>query len=66
MAEFQSLLMFHDTHKDSLQVDERVWRSFVVLNNLPCQLGDVVAWNQRWKLEQVVLTRIFFYFSSVQ
>ena len=60
--------MFHYTHKDSLQVDEGVWRSLVVLNNLPCQLGDVVAWNQRWKLEQVVLTRIFFllFFSAVK
>jgi hypothetical protein len=55
--------MFHDTHKDSLQVDEGVWRSLVVLNNLPCQLGDVVAWNRRVGIRTGCHS--FFYFSSV-
>lgn len=40
---FGSSMHRYDTHKDSLEVDERVRRGLVVLDNLPCQLGDVVA-----------------------
>jgi hypothetical protein len=40
---FGSSMHRYDTHKDSLEVDEGVWRGLVVLDDLPCQLGDVVA-----------------------
>jgi hypothetical protein len=50
--------MFEDTHKDSLQVDEGVRRSLVVLDYLPCQLWDIVAWNQVQKQEQIAAVKL--------